>query len=241
MYSTAALDAHDRIAARAQDLRDAFRPGGIPLNRDVAGSARVLPSTDPLSATLPPGAWLVTRGDDGRRTYTRDGALTLAAGTLRTHDGAEVLGYPGGEARGTVPVPLRVAATDRALGRAENARLEPDGTVAYERAAIDPRTGTRGAERVVVGRVALATFPAGTQPDRLDAARVTAPAGVAPHLGTPADGTFAPLTAFSREAGSVDIDAGVERLNEAYRQFEALGAAVRTRASVEKTTLDLVK
>jgi hypothetical protein len=49
------------------------------------------------------------------------------------------------------------------------------------------------------------------------------------------------LTPASREAGSIDIASGVERLNEAYRQFEALGVAFRSRASVQKTTLDLVK
>jgi len=241
MYGASAVDAYDRIAARAQDLRDAFRPGGVPLNADVAADARVLPSTDPLSVALPSGAWLVTRGDDGRRAYARDGALTLDGGVLRTRDGADVLGYPAGDARGAVPVPLRLSATDRALGRGASARVEPDGTVAYARDAVDPRTGERSLERVTIGRIALAKFPAGTQPARVDAAHVVAPAGVAPHLGTPGDGTFSPLTTFSREAGSVDIDAGVERLNEAYRQFQAMGAALRTRASVEKTTLDLVK
>jgi flagellar basal body rod protein FlgG len=241
MYGASAIDAHDRIAGRAQDLRDAFRPGGVPLHADVAADARVLPSTDPLSVALPPGTWLVTRGDDGRRTYTRDGALALAGGALRTRDGADVLGYPAGEARGAVPVPLRLATTDRALGRGESARIEADGTLAYAREAVDPRTGERSVERVAIGRLALAKFPAGTQPERLDAVHVAAPPGVAPHLGTPGDGTFASLATFSREAGSVDIDAGVDRLNEAYRQFQALGAAVRTRASVEKTTLDLVK
>ena len=47
MYGASAVDAYDRIAGRAQDLREACRPGGIPLNADVAAGARVLPSTDP--------------------------------------------------------------------------------------------------------------------------------------------------------------------------------------------------
>jgi flagellar basal body rod protein FlgG len=241
MYGASAADAYGRIGARAQDLRDAFVPGGVPLHGDVAAGARALTVHDPLSVALPPGAWLVARGADGRRAYGRDGALTLEDGVLRTRDGAEVLGYPGGDARGAVPVPLRVSEADRVLGRTADAHIEPDGTVAYSRTAIDPRTGERTQERVAIGRIALARFPAGTQPARLDAAHVAAPAGVAPHLGTPGDGAFAQVVPFSRDAGGVDFDAGIERLNESYRQFQAMGAAVRTRASVEKTTLDLVK
>jgi len=235
------LDAYERVAARAQDLRDAFRSGAVPLDGDVLTAPTVVRSTDPLSAVPPPGAWLVTRGADGARAYERDGALSLADGVLRTRDGSEVLGYPGGDARGAAPVPLRVPDVDRALGRAADARLEADGTVAYTRAAIDPRTGARNAERVVLGRVALARFPAGTQPARLDAARVAAPAGVVPHLGTPADGSFAPLATFSRDAGSIDVAAGVARLDEAYRAFEAIGVAVKAKAGMQKTTVELVR
>jgi hypothetical protein len=153
----------------------------------------------------------------------------------------EVLGYPGGDARGAVAVPLRVPDVDRALGRAAGARVEADGTVSYARDAIDPHTGVRGVERVVIGRVALARFPAGTQPARLDGGRVGAPKNVVPHLGTPGDGTFAPLAVGSRDAGSIDVAAGVARLDEAYRAFEALGAAVSASARVQKTAVDLVK
>jgi flagellar basal body rod protein FlgG len=241
MIGASPLDAYERVLSRAHDLRDAFRAGAVPLNDDVRTAPYVVPSHDPLSIVPPPGAWLVTRGADGVRAYERDGALSLDAGVLRTRTGAEVLGYPGGDARGAVPVPLRVPPTDRALGRAADARVEDDGTVAYTRAAIDPRTGTRGAERIVLGRVALARFPAGTQPARLDGTRVAAPPGVAPHLGTPADGTFAALATSSRDAGTIDVAAGVARLDEAYRAFEALGAAVKSRAAVDKTAVDLVK
>ncbi len=147
----------------------------------------------------------------------------------------------GGDARGTLPTPLRVADVDRALGRGADARVERDGIVAYTRAAIDPRTGARGVERVVLGRIALARFPAGTQPARLDGARAAAPPGVVAHLGAPADGTFPALATFSRDAGTIDVAAGVARLDEAYRAFEAMGAVVKSRASVQKTTVDLVK
>jgi flagellar basal body rod protein FlgG len=235
------LDAYERVLSRAQDLRDAFRAGAVPLNDDVRTAPRVTPSSDPLGVVPPPGTWFVTRGADAVRAYERDGALSLADGTLRTRNGAEVLGYPGGEPRGALPVPLRVPPADRALNRAADARVELDGTVAYVRTAIDPRTGARSGERVVLGRIALARFPAGTQPARLDAVRVAAPHGVVPHLGAPADGAFPALATFSRDAGAVDVAAGVARLDEAYRAFEALGAAVKSRASMQKTTVELVK
>jgi len=241
MLGASPLDAYERVLSRAQDLRDVFRAGSVPLNGDVRTAPNVTASSDPLSIVPPPGAWLVTRGADGVRAYERDGALSLDDGLLRTRDGAEVLGYPGGDARCAVPVPLRIADNDRALGRGANARVENDGSVAYTRAAIDPRTGARGAERVVLGRIALARFPAGTQPARLDGARVAAPHGVVPHLGTPGDGTFPALATFSRDAGSIDLIAGVARLDEAYRAFEAMGAVMKSRASVQKTTVDLVK
>lgn len=241
MLGASPVDGYERVLSRAQDLRDAFRAGSMPLHGDVRTVPQLTPSSDPLSVVPPPGAWFVTRGADGARAYERDGALTLDGGVLRTRSGAEVLGYPGGDARAAVPVPLRIADGERALRRGGDARIEADGSVAYTRAAIDPRTGARTAERVVLGRIALARFPAGTQPARLDGARVAAPAGVVPHLGTPADGSFAALATFSRDAGTIDVAAGVARLDEAYRAFEAMGAVMKARASVQKTTVDLVK
>jgi len=241
MGGVSPLDAYERVSARAEDLQNLFRSGALPRNADVRTAPHVVPSSDPLDVVPPPDAWLVTRDADGKRAYVRDGELAIDDGVLRTRDGADVLGYPGGDARGAVPVPLRVSATDRALRRAAGASVEPDGTVAYERAAIDPRSGVRSHERVVLGRIALARFPAGSQPQRLDATRAAAPAGVVPHLGTPADGTFAPLATSSRDAGSIDVAAGVARLDEAYRAFEAMGAVMRTRAHAEKTATDLVR
>jgi flagellar basal body rod protein FlgG len=241
MHGASPLDAYDRVLSRATDLREIFRAGALPLNDDVGTGPRLVPSSDPLSVVPPPGAWLVTRAADSRRAYERDGTFSLADGVLRTRDGAEVLGYPGGDARGAVPVPLRVPPTDRALGRGADARVESDGTVAYTRAAIDPRTGTRADERIVLGRLALARFPAGTHLQRLDAARAAAPPGVVPHVGTPGDDTFPVLATFSRDAGGIDVAAGVARLDEAYRAFEALGAALKSRMAVQKTTVDLVK
>ncbi len=241
MINSSPLEAYERVLSRAHDLRDVFRAGAVPLNDDVRTEPQVVPSTDPMSVVPPAGAWFVTRGADGARAYERDGALSVADGVVRTASGGEVLGYPGGDARGAVAGPLRVPDVDRALGRANGARVEADGTVAYARDTIDPHTGARSTERVVVGRVALARFPAGTQPVRLDGDRVAAPNGVVPHYGTPGDGTFSPLATSSRDAGTIDVAAGVARLDEAYRAFEALGAAVTANARVAKTAVDLVK
>ncbi|HTW83737.1 MAG TPA: hypothetical protein VMD91_06710 [Candidatus Sulfotelmatobacter sp.] len=240
MIDPAPSEALARIAARVHDLREAFRPGAQPLD-DVRGPERTLPAADPLSVALPEQAWLVVTDADGTRAYSRAGALHVEDGVLRTADGAAVLGYPGGSARAAVPVPLRLPDTDRILGRTTDAQVGPDGTFAYTRLAVDPRTGVRRRERVVLGRVALARFPAGTQPLRREGARSAAPPGVVPHLGTPGDGGFAALAPYRRGAGSVDLLEGVAKLDEAYRAFEALGAVVRTRAGLQKTTLDLVK
>ena len=241
MLGQATLDALDRIASRANDLSGAYRAGAIPQHGDVRGPDLVAPSNDPMSVAAPPNAWFVVRDAAGQRAYSRDGRLQLADGVLRTADGAEVLGYPGGDARGAVPVPLRVPPADLALGRAAGAQVEADGTIAYTRIAIDPRSGARSVERVTLGTVALARFPAGSAPRRIDATHVGAPAGVLPHLGTPADGTFPALATSSRDAGALDLDTGLERLAEAYRAFEALTAAHHARGETERTVLDLVK
>ena len=241
MINASPLDALERIASRAQDLRDLYRPGAIPRNGDVRTAPAAVPSSDPLTVAVPPDAWFVLRAADGSRAYGRDGALRFDDGVLRASDGNEVLGYPNGDARGAVPATLRLPATDRALGRCGDVRLDADGVVAYTRAAIDPRTGVRSVERVAIGRVALARFPAGTQPAQRDATHVVAPPGVVPHLGRPADGAFPALATHRRDAGSLDFDAGLERLNEAYRRFQAIGALVKSRAGIEKTTVDLVR
>src|SRR3979411_2119910 len=124
MLGASPLDAYERVPFRGEALRDAVLAGAVPRNGDVRTAPSVTRSSDPLSVVPPPGAWLVTRGADGARAYQRDGALALDDGVLRAAGGAEVLGYPGGDARGSVPVPLRVPATDLALGRAATARIE---------------------------------------------------------------------------------------------------------------------
>jgi flagellar basal body rod protein FlgG len=239
MLAPASLDALKRIADRANDVLAAYTPGAIPRYGDVSGTIAPLPSDDPLSVAAPPGSWFATLDDRGARTYTRAGSFHAGAdGTLQTVDGARVLGTSAG---GNVLAPLRLPEPDRTLGRCTDVRVEDDGVLAYTRTSIDPRTRERSIERAVVGRIALARFPAGSSPQRLDATHFGAVAGVVPHVGAPADGSFAALATHARDIGNVDIDTGLQRLSEAYVAFSALQAANKAQGAGSKVIMDLLK
>lgn len=239
MIDTATAAALERIDARSNDVRNAYRSGFIPAASDVARTPQVVSSEDPLSVVLPEGAFIVTPDTAGELGYSRDGTLHVMGGELQASDGRPVLGFTLGNRK--MLVPLRVDPYDAALGRVSGERVASDGTVSYTRASIDPRTGDRRTERVALGRLALARFPAGTQPERIDAVHVRPPSGVAAQLGVPADGSFAPLATRARDLGRVDIIAGLEKMKEAYDNFEALRAAHHVRGQTEKVAMDLVK
>jgi len=242
MISPSTIDALSRIQARAQDVMQAYRSGASGTYTDVnIGSRPPEVTNDALSVAVPTNAFLATRTADGAPAFTRDGGLSIRGGALVTSDGSPVLGYPADAARGSIPVPLQLPAADVALGRCDDVRIESDGTLAFTRASIDPRTTARTVERVAAGTVALARFPAGTQPIRLDATRAAAPAGIPPHFGTPEDGTFGGLATYSRDVGSVDVDTSLAKLSEAYLAFSALHAAQKAHGGTEKTTMDLIK
>jgi hypothetical protein len=136
---------------------------------------------------------------------------------------------------------LHADSVDVALGFAETARIEASGTVTYERATIDPRTGRRELQRAIMGRLALARFAPGTKLQAVDPQHVTAPLGIVPHIGSAGDGNFGAVTPFARESSGIDIDAGLQRLQEAYLALDAIRAAGKAQGSVEKTTMDLLK
>lgn len=239
MINAATSAALDRIAERAADVRAAYTPGATPKYGDVAtdvSSSRFV--LDPLSVAPPNDAYFVSTDDRGRTCYTRDGSFSIKNGTLVGEAGRPMLGY-------TTPqgplCELHVDPVDAALGRAQNLHVEADGTLAYTRSAVDPRTGARENERVVVGRVALARFPAASRLGVIDSNRFLAPTGVPPHLGRPGDGNFGTVAPMQREASSIDIDQSLRRLKDAYLAFDALQAAHKAQGSVGKTAMDLLK
>ncbi len=231
-------DALARIEARAEDLQHLFEGGFEPGDARSMRATNALPYLDALSVVAPDGAYFVALDARGRSTFTRAGEFSFDDGTLRGRDRTPVLGFRDG---GASPVPLRADPVDIALGRVAGAAIESDGTLAYQRSVVDPRSGERRAERVAIGRLALARFPAGTQPLRRDPTHVVAPPGVAPTVGRAGENPFGRLTTFARDLGRLDPLAGLERLEEAYLSFEAMRAANFARGSLERGALDLVK
>jgi len=243
MIGRATSEALERVAQRANDALAAFTPGALARTGSAVLGPPAPPqfASDPLSVVAPANAYFVTAGPDGAPRYTRDGGFALAGTRLVARDGAPVLGFAGADPRGHLPAPLQIDPSDVALARHADLHIEPDGTLAYTRPAIDPRTGQRFAERIVAGRVALARFPAGTVPPRLDATHAAAPPGVLPHVGLPGDGSFDRLLPHARDGGGVDLDTALERLSEAYTAFSALRAAFAARGSTDRTATELVK
>ncbi|MDQ2908927.1 MAG: hypothetical protein M3R44_06200 [Candidatus Eremiobacteraeota bacterium] len=239
MIDSALAAALERIESRDVDARNAYRPGAFAQNADVALPAALHRAADPLSVALPEGTYVLTPDAQGKVGYSRDGAFHLEAGELQSADGRPVLGFALGDR--TKLVRLRVDPYDAALGRLQEPRVDADGTLNYMRSAVDPRSGRQRSERVVVGRIALARFPAATQPLRLDATHVAPPPGVNATVGVPADGTFGALTTNARDAGPLDVLAGLAKMQEAYVRFAALRSAVHGRGETEKIAMDLLK
>jgi flagellar basal body rod protein FlgG len=228
----------DRIAERAADVRRAFTPGALPQHDDVATPASASDFTlDPLAVVAPEDTYFVISDEHGR-AYTRDGSFSVRKGTLVDAQGYPVLGL---RASGGELTKLRVDPVDEALGRVKDASVERDGTVAYRRVVVDPRSGAAESQRVVLGRVALARFPAGTRLTTTDGAHCLAPAGVAAQTGSPADEGFAPVVPMHRERSRIDVDESLVRLKDAYLAFDALQAAEAAKAHAGKATMDLLK
>jgi flagellar basal body rod protein FlgG len=229
----------DRIAERAADVRRAFTPGAVPQHDDVATpSPQSNRTLDPLSVAPPDGTYFVATDARGRTAYTRDGSFSIHDGVLVDPAGRPLQGVS--TASGATGE-LRIDPVDASLGRVRDARIEPDGSFAYSRSAIDPRSGVRETQRVVVGRLSLARFPAGTKLDADDPTASYAPAGVVPHTGVAGDASFAALRPFERERSRVDLDQSLVRLKDAYIAFDALQAAQTAKGHAGKTVMDLIK
>lgn len=229
----------ETVERRGEDLRLLYTGGAQPNFSDAVRQERSEPSGNPLTVMLPPDAFLVA-GDPNRPAYTRDGALQVLDGVLASGDGTPVLGFAAGDESG-IPKPLRLETSDAIVGRAQDVRVESDGEFGYARTVIDPKTLESRVERVVVGRVALARFPAGTRLERVDSSHARAPAGVVPFVGSPNDGSFGPLFPQHRAVGRLDADTAISRLQDAYLALRALGALERTQNGMVRGALDLVK
>lgn len=238
MVSPGSSHALNEIARRAQELRAAFTPGASAAHGDVLRAPRSLFTLDPLSVAAPPDAFFIGRDERGRQTFTRDGVFHLHDTVLVDRFDQPVMGYAHA---GAALAPLRMDAVDVALGRTNDLRIEADGSVSYGRVTIDPRNGTLEPARMTVGRLALARFSAATRLQSLDATRSFAPANVVPHTGVPGDGNFGAISPHQQEQSRIDLDVGIERLQEAYLAFDALRAAHSAEGHVEKTAMDLVK
>jgi flagellar basal body rod protein FlgG len=238
LISNAATRALDEIAARERDLLHAYTPGAIPERKDVAASQTSARALDPLSAAPPEDAYFMTSDDRGRLLFTRDGTFSFKDGTLADAQGRPMLGYA---SDGAALGPLRADPVDVALGFARTANVEADGSVTYERTTVDPRTGRREVQRAILGRLALARFAPGTKLQSIDSQHLAAPAGIVPHFGRAGDGNFGSITPFARENSGIDLDMGLQRLQEAYLALDAIRAAGAAQGSVAKTTMDLLK
>lgn len=240
MFVDAAIDrALNLISDRASDVYRAFTPGAVPSHGDVATDApRSHGVFDPMSVSAPADDYFVLGNASGRVAYTRDGRLTLANGAIAGANGERILGYAKDE---SAVEPLTVDPVDDTLGRISNLRVEGDGSVVYDRRVIDPRSGSAQQQRVCVGRLALARFPAGTKMTSTDGISSSPPPGVVAHLGRPGDGNFGSVTPMRREASRVDFDRSLDRLHDAYVAFDALQAAHKAQGHAGKVAMDLLK
>ncbi|MGH7329678.1 MAG: hypothetical protein ACREJX_15130 [Polyangiaceae bacterium] len=239
MLNAGIAHAIESMERRGEDLSMVFTEGAQPNYSDVLRTERVEQSADPLSIVLPRDAFLLA-GDPNHPTYTRDGALQIRDGMLAGSDGTPVLGLRGGDRSG-IPQPLRIDGHDALLGRVHDLRIEPDGVFGYARTIVDTKTMESSVERIVVGRIALARFPAGTRLESIDATHARPPSQLVPFVGTPNDGSFASLYVGRRAAGGLDTDAAVVRLQDAYLAMRALSAEERSRNAMIHGALDLVK
>lgn len=239
LVNAATERALEYIAARGADANRAFTPGARPQFDDVgtdAAAPRFVP--DPLSVVPPADAYFITSDDRGRAAYTQNGSFSISDGAVVGSNGRPILGYA---APNAALGELRIDPVDAALGRAKNTNISADGSLGFTRSSIDPRTGARENERVVVGRIALARFPAGTKCASADAERVLAPPGVVPHTGRPGDGNFNALSPMHSTPSHIDLERSLGRLNDAYIAFDALTAAHKAQGAIAKTTMDLLK
>jgi flagellar basal body rod protein FlgG len=221
------------------DRAHAADDGYVPNDPDLASTMTETMSDPkhPLAIVLPQHAYLVVNGTQAR-AYSRNGDLRFVDGELQTSDGKAVLGSGSGESGESLGA-LRADSVDVALGRVHDPEISSDGVVAYGRTTVDARNGHVSTQRVVVGKVALASFPAGTRLARVDNFSAAPAAGEQPNLGVPGDARFARLRTHAREISSVDVHRATTRWTEAVAAYYALLDAKANNGA--KTAMDLIK
>lgn len=227
----------NEISSRTAELMHAGQAGFEPVHADVRGPARSMPAVTAFSAAAPGDAQFMFYDKVGRRSFSRDGELHVEDGIVKSRDGKCIQGFSGntpgvGE--------LQVDAHDISLGRVHNLHIESDGAVCYSRTVIDPNTMQRRNERVAIGTLALARFPAGTQLVKGPAGD-RPPFGIEPHIGRAGDGNFAMVQPGRVDAGRIDLNRALDRMHDLYTQLEAVTAANQARMGSDKTAMDLVK
>jgi hypothetical protein len=67
------------------------------------------------------------------------------------------------------------------------------------------------------------------------------PGPAAPTVGKPSEGTFGALATQSRDLGSIDFEAGLVQLREAFLALDAMSAGAQADSRESKIALDLIK
>jgi flagellar basal body rod protein FlgG len=232
-----------QLASRAQEMLNAYQPGYETQDDEIRSFtlARPKPENDPMSVSAPEGAYFVGVDAQGRTFFSRDGSFKLDGTNVTWGDGSYVLGYPPHAPAGSPPQRLKADPIDAALGRTAGAEVAADGSIVYHRTAVDPRTGKSTSEPIAIGTVALARFPAATALERVSATRVTMPAGIAPVTGRPGEASFGSLATKSRDVGSVDFEAGLNEMREAFLALDAMSAGAHVDDLDAHVAMDLVK
>jgi len=237
MISAAAVHALDDIAQREAEMRAAFTPGALPTHSEIAAQPSLERDSSPLSAAPSGDGYFIVRDPAGNELFTEDGGFAIEHGSLVDRNGMPVLGY---SPSGTLS-PLKLDPIDDALGRVGNLHIEPNGSLSYEKTAVDPITRQPERIKVVAGRIALARFSAATRLENVDHTRWRAPSEIPPHVGMPQDGNFLPLVTHAHRRSEIDPLTGIDRLQESFMAFDALRAAHSAQGRVEKIAMDLLK
>lgn len=245
----------DNFGIAADDIHNSFTPGFTPVRTELRGTSRSAPSLNPLSSVAPENTYFVGTDVHGRRFYSRNGDFHLVNGMLRTPNGSSVMGYASGSSKLS---PLKVNPTDLALGRVTNAQVGADGSLTYERSLRDARSGVKMTDKVVVGYLAIARFPAGTELEhfnetdvngiganrdttKYDGVHLSPPTGAEPTIGKPNSIGFGPLKTHSVDRGSLDQLAAMRRLSDVYLAYNTLKAIGGAKGKNEDKVIALLK